>query len=88
MVREPELTCRVCGYKDPELPWGADGHTPTFELCPCCGVQHGYEDMTLVAARKYRATWLAAGAKWHSKTKPVARLIIEHQLAHVPLGWT
>ena len=32
--------CRVCGYCDEELfPWGEDGETPTFEICPCCNVE-------------------------------------------------
>lgn len=56
--------CRVCGYLLDSPPWGDDGRTPNFEICPCCGVEFGYEDGTVDSARKYRDTWIANGATW------------------------
>lgn len=52
-------TCRVCGYYDKELlPWGEDGETPTFEICPCCNVEFGYEDVQLSSIKSYREKWM------------------------------
>jgi hypothetical protein len=33
----------VCGLEQGELPWGADGATPSFAICDCCGVEFGLE---------------------------------------------
>ena len=38
--------CKVCGYKLSFESWGDDGNTPTYEICPCCGVEFGNEDYT------------------------------------------
>lgn len=35
--------CRVCGLYLGYQPWGEDGKTPSYEICPCCGVEFGYE---------------------------------------------
>lgn len=37
--------CHVCGYPLGDYnPWGDDGKTPTYDICPCCGVEWGNED--------------------------------------------
>jgi len=66
--------CRVCGLHQLTHPWGEDGKCPTYEICDCCGVEFGYEDITLIGIEIARSKWLANGAKWFS---PEAR----------PLGW-
>lgn len=33
-----EVFCRVCGLPLDEDPWGEDGKTPNYTICPCCGV--------------------------------------------------
>ncbi|KTR95394.1 hypothetical protein NS220_06265 [Microbacterium testaceum] len=35
--------CRVCGYFSEEPPWGLDRSCLTYEYCPCCGVEWGYQ---------------------------------------------
>ena len=50
--------CRICGFHNENFPWGEDGKKPNFELCPCCGVQFGKEDVTLESIQKYRKEWL------------------------------
>jgi len=62
--RDERLLCRVCGYRDDEPPWGADGRTPSFALCPCCGVEWGYQDSSQTGVARFREAWLAAGAPW------------------------
>jgi hypothetical protein len=47
----------------------------SFEVCPSCGTEFGYDDVKRSHA-ELRNAWLAAGAPWRSRaTKP-------------PLGWT
>ena len=63
--------CRVCGLYIMDPPWGDDGQSPSYEICPCCGVEFGNEDYTLEATRKYRKKWLSQNVKWfESKQKP------------------
>lgn len=56
--------CRVCGYDPGDPPWGDNGLDPSFEICSCCGVEWGYQDMKLEGVLKYRERWLGAGARW------------------------
>jgi hypothetical protein len=35
--------CLVCGYPDLTNPYGDFFH-PSYEICPCCGYQYGYDD--------------------------------------------
>lgn len=68
-----EHNCRVCGLYIEELPWGEDGSCPTYEICPCCGVEFGNEDYTLESIRRYREKWINGDCKWFlPKEKPLA----------------
>ncbi|MEN5182077.1 hypothetical protein ABE501_20175 [Comamonas testosteroni] len=70
MLKE-DSHCRVCGYLLSTPPWGDDGHSPSWEICPCCGTEFGYEDCTPTSARKKREAWILDGKKWfHVKMKP------------------
>ena len=51
---DEKFICRVCGYKLNFKIWGDDGHTPSYEMCPCCGVEFGNEDYTISSIHKYR----------------------------------
>lgn len=76
--------CRVCGFESDDPPWGLDGLTPTFEICPACGVEYGYEDATPVGVRRYREKWLAAGSRWSDRTVAEDGLGVAEQLQRVP----
>lgn len=56
--------CRVCGYSDGTPPWGEDDKSPEFNFCPCCGVEHGYQDSTLAGVRRFRVIWEQRGWRW------------------------
>ena len=58
------IYCGVCGFQNDEYPWGKDGELPTFDLCSCCGIQHGYEDIDASSLRKQRLKWIANGSEW------------------------
>lgn len=79
--------CRVCGLGFLESPWGQDGQTPSWEVCPCCGTEFGYEDCTLIGVRSQRNRWLASGAKWVDKTKAPDDWSLEKQIAAIPVEY-
>jgi hypothetical protein len=63
--------CPVCGWPElAEPPRNASG-AASFEICPCCGFEFGFDDddqgLTYEAAR---ARWVAAGMKWWSTSRP------------------
>ena len=76
--------CRVCGLEQSEPQWGEDGHSPTYNICECCGVEFGYEDVGLTGIKKYRDEWIQAGAKWNcQKSKPIV-WSVDSQLLNIP----
>lgn len=79
--------CRVCGLDLDEPPWGLDGQSPTFDYCPCCGVEFGYGDASPIAAKRSREAWLQAGASWSELVDPPSGWDLETQLAGIPEGF-
>lgn len=76
--------CRVCGYRLPFYTWGRDNKSPTFELCPCCGVQFGVMDETPLLASQERQRWLSEGMPWFQKDQKPENWQPEEQLAQIP----
>jgi hypothetical protein len=65
-VREDEqFLCPVCGYEHLDSAAFDDQGSASFELCPCCGTEFGYDDASTTHA-ELRERWLSAGARWHS----------------------
>ena len=66
--------CPVCGYDDLDEAPRDELDCASFEICPCCGTQFGYDD----AARDHaslRDEWVGTGMAWWSRShKP-------------PIGW-
>ena len=87
MVSEDLFRCRVCGLRLSEPPWGEDGHSPTYEYCPCCGVEFGYGDATPIAARRWREKWLGGDAAWREPTHRPENWSRDEQLNAVPLAF-
>ncbi|ACK70939.1 conserved hypothetical protein [Gloeothece citriformis PCC 7424] len=58
--------CPVCGYKGLEAPPYESG-SPSFEICPSCGTEFGYDDAETDHAT-LRHVWIEAGAKWWSSS--------------------
>lgn len=72
---EPEkiitTPCLVCGYILNDYPW--DGDSPSYDICPSCGIQFGYTDMAGGDKEKrrelyktWRERWIAGGMTWSS----------------------
>ena len=60
----PGVICPVCGY--PDLRKGPLDHgTSSYEICPSCGFEFGYDDGVLKETyQSYRVKWIADGCKW------------------------
>jgi hypothetical protein len=57
--------CPVCGYPNLDQPaWDPDTGSPSFDICPSCGCEFGYQDATPTAKEKYRKNWVKQGAPW------------------------
>jgi hypothetical protein len=59
----------VCGYPGlDESPY--DYANPTYEICPCCGIEFGYEDSAPTPeewparCKELRDKWIKDGANW------------------------
>jgi hypothetical protein len=76
--------CRVCGYRNSEPPWGPDCQTPSHRICPCCGTEFGYEDITLKAIRMKRGKWVESGMPWFSPKKKPKDWNAEEQMQRIP----
>lgn len=79
--------CRVCGLLQIDYPWGENGDTPTYDICPCCGVEFGNEDYTIVSIREYRKEWLRNYNGWFEPSKRPKDWNLEEQLKSIPEEW-
>jgi hypothetical protein len=77
--------CPACGFEGlGEPPWDESGN-PSYDICPCCGMQFGYYDSGRREELFYagwRVRWLVEGGRWWSKgTKPPPGWSAEAQVA-------
>ena len=63
--------CLACGCELDFVPWV--GIFPSDEICPCCGVQYGYDDAAggdinerHAIYKKLRRRWILEGMPWKS----------------------
>ena len=74
MPNSGQFTCPVCGFDKLSTPAYDSLGNASFEICPSCGTEFGYDD-----ARKshegLRRSWIASGAHWQSRS------------ANAPPGW-
>ena len=83
IVNNPNYRCRICGLLHLDPPWGEDGGSPTYDICPCCFAEAGFDDFLIVNIRAYRQKWIESGAKWrHPKYMP-EDWNLEEQLSHI-----
>lgn len=76
--------CRVCGLYQGEPIYGPDGHSPTFNICDCCGVEFGYQDGLLLAIYQYREHWIQAGCLWRWPKSQPKEWDVAQQMAQIP----
>lgn len=76
--------CRVCGFYNEDPPWGEDGNSPTYEICSCCGVEHGNEDYSIPSVKVYRSEWINKGAIWFNKKEKPPVWDLTEQMKNIP----
>ena len=59
------VTCPVCGYPNLHEPAYDKHGYPSFEICPSCGVEFGYEDHSK-SHPQLRREWIKGGKEWSS----------------------
>ena len=84
--------CLICGYEKLEKPQYEKEIYPTFEICPCCGFEAGFEDLSEdICIVQYRNKWINDGMKWwNRKGKPLIGWYTEKQLMNIEratLSW-
>ncbi len=79
-----EHFCRICGLYSEDKPWGEDGNCPTYDICPCCGGEFGYEDCTVESTIDYRKQWIENGAKWFDLKYKPEDWDLEKQMQNIP----
>ncbi|MGO1080013.1 hypothetical protein [Inquilinus sp. CA228] len=76
------FACPVCRFPGlEEAPYDEHG-CASFDICPCCGTQFGYDDAT-TGHSELRARWIAGGKRWWSEKGPPADWGAETQLAQI-----
>jgi rubredoxin len=72
-----QYICPVCGYvgfDDP--PWSSD-LSPSYDICPSCGIEFGYDDFRPTEAERkirweeLRHDWITNGMQWSSRVDPM-----------------
>lgn len=58
--------CPICGCDELKEPaWLGDGFGASFEICPCCGTEFGYQDCKPEGKKKQYEQWMARKYEWH-----------------------
>jgi hypothetical protein len=81
LVRNQTKSVDVFGTDDP--PWGLDGRCPTYEYCPCCGVEWGYQNSLPASVERFRSEWVRRGGTWTDRTVPADGLTTNERLRHL-----
>jgi len=62
----------VCGFDglDRKPYAGPDMQAPSYEICPSCGYQFGFDDDQGTSFADWRAGWISNGMRWWSERIP------------------
>lgn len=86
MLNDLTYRCPVCGYPGLDEPPYDEHGCASYNICPCCGTEFGYDDNNIAHA-ELRKRWISSGMRWWSKTTPKpADWDAERQLRDVPGG--
>ena len=69
MPSNATFTCPVCGFPGLSEPAYDEHGCASFDICPSCGTEFGYDNATR-SAEELRKRWIETGAPWGSKTTP------------------
>ncbi|MFV0237432.1 MAG: hypothetical protein ACK5HU_02710 [Flavobacteriales bacterium] len=83
MNNRVDTYCKVCGYDLQFFPWGKDGKNPSFDICDCCGVEFGNEDIDEKSIVEYRKEWISKGKQWFDNKKEPDNWNFERQMKNI-----
>jgi hypothetical protein len=63
------FTCPVCGFAGLTEPHVDPTGSPTYSICPCCGVHFGNDDADKTHV-ELRREWIEGGRQWWSQNQP------------------
>lgn len=71
-MNEKEYICHVCGFDGLKEPVSNKQNEPSYEICPCCGFEFGFDDaIGKDRYENFRINWIKSGANWFMpKLKP------------------
>jgi len=85
MNNNAEKICRVCGLEYNDNDVRDEFGEATFNICDCCGVEFGYEDINIKTILKYRYYWLnELKGRWFSPKDKPNEWNINKQLENIP----
>ncbi|MAZ31723.1 MAG: hypothetical protein CMO06_01005 [Thalassospira sp.] len=71
-MRKEKIFCPICAYDDLSAPPYDQHNCPSYEICPCCGNEFGYDDASL-SHEDLRIKWISEGMHWWSTTQPAPK---------------
>lgn len=83
-MKNKKYICPICGYdKLDECPYDIAGE-PSFDICPCCGFEYGYDDMNSgFTFEQYREKWIKDGCKWFDREGKPENWELNKQLRNI-----
>ena len=70
MRAKGKFTCPICGWGDLEFQPRSETTGGSYEICPCCGFQFGYDDEDQdISDEEWRRRWVAKGMPWFARTR-------------------
>lgn len=81
---DKKYVCPVCGYPELEEPPYDINKCSSYEICPCCGIEFGFDDGSEgFGYDEYREKWIKGGAQWFTETLKPVNWNIEKQLTNI-----
>ncbi len=83
-----QYNCPTCGYPNLDEPaWDPVSSEPSFNICPCCGCEFGYNDAKPEGRSEYRIKWLHEGAFWFQPKLKPANWNLKEQLRGIGIDY-
>lgn len=76
--------CPICGYDKLEEPPYDEFGEPSYEICPCCGIEFGFDlENDHITQDEYRKKWINNGGEWFDPQEKPQEWDIRQQLKNV-----
>ncbi len=70
MNAKAKFQCPICGCHELEKPPRSPTTGGSYEICPCCGFEFGYDDDDQgISDAEWRRRWVAKDMRWWSRAR-------------------